>query len=313
VALGAVSWAPGAGAFTMGSNLARDPDVSIQSTGSTQLTVFNPVLSAGLRVGGQSGTYFSPVDGTIVRWRIRTGDTDTGPVALRIIRGAVSPNITVARTGAGTSSTVTPALGAISTYDVQMRIHRGDAIGVDCCWPDLGQFFATSPDPAHEIAQLAIWGDPPLADGGPLRSVDDQDFLELAVNADIEPDSAFTVSAVKEVSKHRLRVSATFPNPGVLLAGDPRDPTVFGKPPPSVPSRPGFLFRAVSAGFGTRLGETAPCSASLLLRPTKRALKLLRRRGTLRGVIELAYTPAYGSVVARTAPFRLRMNGSKRR
>lgn len=142
---------PDAGALTMGSNLGRDPDVSVQSTGGLA-TVSNPILSGGLRVGGNLAITFSPVDGTLVRWRIRTGDADTGPVALRIIRPG-SLSISVPRTGAGTSPVATPALGTTSTYEVNMPIRRGDAIGIDCCWPDPGQFFATSPNP-NEIAEL---------------------------------------------------------------------------------------------------------------------------------------------------------------
>jgi hypothetical protein len=292
--------AANASAFTMGSNLGRDPDVSLQSTGDL-VTVSNPILSGGLVVGGRLATYFSPVDGKIVRWRIRTGDADTGPVALRLIRPG-SLSLSVPRTGAGTSAVVTPALGTISTYEVSMPIHRGDELGLNCCAPDPGQFFATISDP-NEIAELAIWGDPPLADDGPLRLADDSDFLELAMNADIEPTSTFTIASVRQQKKHRLRVSGTFPNPGMVLGGDPRDrslSTGIGEPP-----RRGLLFRTSGRTFGGLAGQHAPYAVSFLIRPTKKALRILRAQGKLAGRLKFAYTPAYGSVVTQTTKFRL--------
>jgi hypothetical protein len=181
----------------------------------------------------------------------------------------------------------------------------GAAIGIDCCSPDFGQFFATPSNPGIDFAELAIWGDPPLADGGAARVPDDSDSLELEINADIEPTTTFAISSVKQASKHRLRVSATFPNPGVLLVGDPRDPSV-GAPQvgPRVPR--GLLFRSSYAGVGGRRGETEPYTVSVLVIPTPRGRKLLRARGKLRGRIKLAYTPAYGGVAEQTTRFRLK-------
>jgi hypothetical protein len=290
-------------AFTMGSSLSRDPDVSEQGTAGP-ITVFDYVISSGLRVGGEQGPLYSPVDGRVVRWRIRTGDFDTGPVALRVIKGRGSL-ASAPRTGAGTSPTVTPSLGTISTYDVDLPIHRGDAIGLDCCWPDPGQFFAGFFTTGFEIAGLDVWGDPPLADGGAPRAADDEDVVELAVNADIEPTTTFTISSVRQVRKHRLRVSATFPNLGTVLAGDPRDLNIGGTT--YTPPRRGLLFTTSGRGFGTRAGDTAPYPVSFLLKPTKRAQRILRRKGKLTGKIKVAYTPGWGSVVTQTTEFRLKL------
>jgi hypothetical protein len=120
--------APSTSAFTMGSNLGREPDVSLQGVGGL-ITAFNPVISQSLRVGGESGVSYSPVNGRVIRWRIRTGDTDTGAVSLRIIRGQASPQLSVPRTGGGASAAVTPALGTISTYGVSLPIQRGLQLG----------------------------------------------------------------------------------------------------------------------------------------------------------------------------------------
>ena len=79
----------------------------------------------------------SPIDGVVVRWRIKVG-SQTGPVALRIIRFSVFPR---GSTAVGTGPTVYPALGQISTYDVRLPISGGndvipgDQVGIDCCGP----------------------------------------------------------------------------------------------------------------------------------------------------------------------------------
>jgi hypothetical protein len=123
-----------------------------------------------------SGGLFSPVDGVVVRWRIKA-ENDVTPVALRLTR----PGIGAIRTGAGTGPTVTPEPDAISTFEVRLPIEAGDALGVDCCQGSELEAFSDTAG-----AHYSAWN-PRLEDGGPLRVVSPQP-QELLVNADIEPD-----------------------------------------------------------------------------------------------------------------------------
>jgi hypothetical protein len=287
-------------AFTLGSNLGRDPDVAIQGA-SGPITAFNVNFSNSLVADPLAGIAFSPVSGRVTRWRIRTGDTYTGPVSLRIIRGGPPSNLSTPRTGAGASAPVTPALGAVSTYEANLPVERGDVIGIDCCWPDFGQFFAT-PNPDTGFAPLAIWASPPLPDGGAARAPDDSDSLELAVNADIEPDTAFTITGIKRATKHRLRVSGTFPNQGFVVAGDPRDPGLVG----GAPTKRRLASLLFKEAFKAIASSRDPTNVSFTVAPAPAGRERLRTRGKLAGRIKIVYVVAYGGKGVQTARFRIK-------
>lgn len=67
----------------------------------------------------------SPVNGTIVRWRIQ--DAEGGPFYLRVLR----PNGSGAYTAAGTSNPATPSGTGLQTFTANLPIRAGDLIGVD--------------------------------------------------------------------------------------------------------------------------------------------------------------------------------------
>jgi hypothetical protein len=301
IALVCVAPASNAGAFTLGSNLGRDPDISIQGPDGP-ITVFNSGLSNSLRVDPSAGLSFSPVSGRVIRWRIRTGDTDTGPVSLRILRGGPPSTLSLPRTGAGSSATVTPAVGTVSTYDTNLPVQRGDAIGINCCWPNYGQFFASLQDVGVDIAPFGIWQSPALADGGAARAPDNTDGLELAVNADIEPTTAFAITSIKKASKHRLLVQGTFPNQGFVQAGDPRDPGLVGRPP-TKRRLASLLFKTAFKTIAPSRGQT---DVSFTVAPALAGRERLRTRGSLSGRIKFVYTVAYGGTAVQTGRFRIK-------
>ena len=116
---------PAGAAVTIGSNLAREPDSAANY--SPRPTFSNVSLASDRQApGGVS----SPVNGTVVRWRIRVGDS-TRVTNLRIIRPLGGGLFT----GAGTSPSVLPPINATTSYDVQLPIRIGDYIGLDCCNP----------------------------------------------------------------------------------------------------------------------------------------------------------------------------------
>jgi hypothetical protein len=191
---------------TIGSNLARVPDTAANY--SPRPTLSNVSLASNRRApGGLS----SPVNGTVVRWRIRVGDY-TRITNFRIIRPLGSGLFT----GAGTSRPVTPPVHATASYSVQLPIKIGDYIGVDCC--DLGvfeqgEFFVSGAGSVRDEWQ------PSLADGGPGRPPLRTNAYEIALNADIQPTSAFTLGAIRHNKKKgTAKITANVPNPGELTA-----------------------------------------------------------------------------------------------
>src|SRR5262245_44311223 len=104
----AANAAPAGAMVTIGSNLGREPDVSSQY--SPRPTFANFVLAPDRQAPGGLA---SPVNGTVVRWRIRAAGL-TEVTNLRIIS---SPAITQF-SGAGTSPQVTPPANATTAYDV---------------------------------------------------------------------------------------------------------------------------------------------------------------------------------------------------
>jgi hypothetical protein len=164
--------APAWAAVTIGSNLARAPDSSADY--SPRPTFSNVALAPGLRApGGLS----SPVNGVVVRWTIRVGDS-TRNTNLRIIRPLGGGLFT----GAGTSASVTPPINATTSYMAELPIRIGDYIGLDCCnpGPPGAEFFV------GDVPAIRNEWQPSLADGGPGRAPYSANLYEVAINAEIE-------------------------------------------------------------------------------------------------------------------------------
>jgi hypothetical protein len=271
-ALTAALAAPAAaqGAFTIGSNLATPP---------TETAVCSPQCTLGItsleNSARASGGITSPVNGTVVLWRIRIGG-DTGPTAFRVIR-PVGGGLSI---GAGTSPTVTPAVDTTSSYPVQLPISIGDLIGVDCCvLPGL-----TVVGPG--VGTVAIWS-PVLADGTPARAPGDVDPFEITVNAEIQPTSTFSIEKVKPKKGGKVRVVVELPNPGTLVAGDSRanlqaNTSAAGK------KKAKFLRKSSEV-------VNAPGQNVLVVKATKAARSRLADRGKLRAKLKLIYTPIGGA------------------
>ena len=119
----------------------------------------------------------APVDGVVVRWRVKVGILSS-PAALRILR----PGTSDTRTGAGTGPIENPPPMSTSTYDVRLPIQAGDGIGLNCCdvYPQAAYFFAAP--------STAVYWQPALADGDP-PTMGTGSGSEPLLNADIEADA----------------------------------------------------------------------------------------------------------------------------
>jgi hypothetical protein len=154
-------------AITIGSNLSTITVTGTACTGCTAIMVSHP-----------SAQVASPIDGVVVRFRIRKASTVShGSFSLRILRPAGGG----AFTGVGTSPAMpTAGTPVISEFPVRLPIRAGDHIGVDSSNNYLTHAVTGS------VTGVVGGG---LPDGGP-PVVPTPGFAndELLLNADVEPD-----------------------------------------------------------------------------------------------------------------------------
>jgi hypothetical protein len=270
----AASVPPAGAVVTIGSNLARVPNSAANYT--PRPTFSNVSLASGRQApGGLS----SPVNGTVVRWRIRVGDS-TRVTNLRIIRPLGGGLFT----GAGTSASVTPLTTATTSYPVLLPIRIGDYIGIDCCNPDFfepdGEFFVTG-----NAAIRNEW-QPGLADGGAGRAPLRTNAYEVALNADINPISTFTVNGItRNKGKGTATITVNVPNPGELT-GSGRGVKV---PNAAVTSRK----------------VRAPGRVRLLIEAMGKKKRKLNLIGKVKVRLEITYTPTGGSTNTQSVKVKL--------
>jgi hypothetical protein len=265
---------PPAGALvTIGSNLGREPNSAADYT--PRPTFSNVSLASNRQApGGLS----SPVNGTVVRWRIRVGDSSRG-TNLRIIRPLGGGLFT----GAGTSAPELPPLHATTFYDVGLPIHIGDYIGLDCCnpGPPGAEFFVTGGAATRDEWQ------PSLADGAAGVAPSRTNPYEIALNADINPTSTFTLDGIRRNKKNgSATLKATVPNPGEL--------TVAGK--------------GVKAANVAGISKTvsAPGSVRLLIKAKGGKKKQLNSTGKVKVKPKITFTPAGGDPATQSMKVKLK-------
>jgi hypothetical protein len=257
----AASVSPAGAAVTIGSDLARVPNSAANY--SPRPTFSNVSLAADRQA---SGGLASPVNGTVVRWRLRVGDS-TRVTNLRIVR----PMGRGVFTGAGTSPSVTPPIHATTSYGVQLPIRIGDYIGLDCCNPAIfapdAEFFVTGTTAIRNEWQ------PGLADGGQGRAPLRTNPYEIALNAEVNPTSTFALQMITH-NKRRgtATIAAKVPNPGELTGSG----------------------KGVNATVISRKVR-APGRVKLLIKAKGRKKRKLNSTGKVRVRPEITYTPTGGS------------------
>jgi hypothetical protein len=268
------------GTVTIGSNLGREPTGNASCSPCTFTFGVASLSPAALAPGG----LVSPVNGTVVTWRIRVGQ-DNSLVNFRVIKrlgGGLG-------TGAGTSAPVRPPVNMTSVHPTALPIAIGDAIGIDCCSEEAYYL-------VEDTGTTDAWV-PPLVDGGPPQPVLGVSPVaaELAVNADIEPTSAFTILKSKPRKGGKVQITANLPNPGTLAASDKRAKlaAAAGKG-----KKPRILKRA-------SVTVSAPGRAVLVVQATKTARSLLADKGRLKAKLKLAFTPNGG--IASTQVRRVKL------
>jgi hypothetical protein len=304
-ALGLALALPGAAdaTVTIGSDLARTPDAH---TGLPSVTFSQAALSPG---GEAPGGLVSPVYGVVTQWRIRAGST--GPVSFQV----VEPLSGGLFTGWASTPAVTPAANAISSHPANLTISIGDGIALrdpaDDSAPSHLDFLAEDPG-----ATLRYWA-PELEDHAPGRAPAGAGGYEILLNADIEPYAGFGIKVKRKLKGGKLKLSASLPNAGTLVAGDSRDPATGG---PSVKhagkaskkKKPLLRHTVLSAPIPDP--QTFKSKVVFKLKPTKAARKLLgrkaretgRKHALIKVKLRFAFTPVYGDA-PRVETFRTKL------
>jgi hypothetical protein len=253
--------------ITIGSNLGRVPNVTTGCDPSCT-RVLASLTPPALAAGGLT----SPVNGTVVTWRIRVGSS-TAPATFRVIRRTSD-----LATGAGTSATVTPPIQAITAYPTRLAIAVNDSIGVDCCVGGGGVIAVSGGSGTTDF-----WL-PALADGGAPRArfqFGPQDVFETAINADIEPTATLSSVKAKPRKGGKIKVTMVAPNAGTLFAS--------GKGLHSSPRK------QIPAGPFT-----------LIVKPYFVAKRKLAAGKTVKTKLKLTFTPMGGSAAVQALKVKLK-------
>ena len=177
VALGMLAAAsPAAAVVTFGSNLPEPTPGYYDSCSQT-------CTSAQLALPG--ATVRSPVDGTVVRFRLRTAaGSDAQTLRFRILRTSDGVNFT----GAGTSDPVDiPTTAGTTEFPVNLPIRQGDYIGIDQPGGSKKAYVVARNTDAFQAAWF-----PALADGSTPRPSGNAQgsnptLFDLLLQADVEP------------------------------------------------------------------------------------------------------------------------------
>ena len=252
----------GASAATFGSNLS-DPFANTLNCNAFPdgcTTSFGLTLPAG---SVATSGITAPISGVIVRWRLKTGAAMT-PTRLRVLR----PGNSTTRGAVATSATVTPAASTTNTFETQLPVQAGDAIGIDSKFPP----FASVAGPEMRfIAGTLVDGEPATASNAFANAV-------LLLNADVEADADGdgygdeTQDLCKaEASEHLGCVLTIQVEPGGRVAGPgidcPGDCTETYPQATQVPlhavADPGFEI-STSTDLGGCLGTRDDCTMAMI-------------------------------------------------
>lgn len=281
--LGAALVAPAASqaTVTIGSSLTSGPPNLGPQCPSSVCTRAQVTLPADRTA---TNGVLSPVNGTVIRWRVRTSAGDTQrPIAFRVVSPAASGQFT----GGGSSATVTPPqIEGVTPFDTSVPIKIGDSIGLN--YPNLASFYFR----IGGGLGAGRFFDPQIA-LGQTKSATADFGDELLVNAEIEPTSAFSLGKPKSRNGGKLKIRATLPNAGTLVAGLKGDKKIPAATAAKVVKR---TTRTVSA----------PGELTFKVKPTKATQKRLAGGDTVKVRIKVAFTPTNGKTATRTIKAKLK-------
>ncbi|HEV7918072.1 MAG TPA: hypothetical protein VGO97_00720 [Solirubrobacterales bacterium] len=210
--------ASGNAAVTIGSNLSSAATTNL--CGAFPCTYWQTELTAPGRVA--SGGIASPVNGVIVRWRIKAGSSNGALINLRVVRASGA-----SYSGAGTSTAGAVVSTGTSTFAARVPIRIGDFIGLNDA--SSGIYFNGTPS----VGVLRYTSNSFLVDGAAAGSHSVSSAYELLLNADVEAD--VDADGFGDETQDLCPGDATRQLPPCTTAAPPADTTaptlrLFGKP-----------------------------------------------------------------------------------
>lgn len=263
-------------ALTVGSDLDSEGQVVPGCVLSTP-----PCTHLG--VGNHDGSISpesSPVNGTVTRFSIRTGQTGQAE-SFTFRLGRLDPSGGFDGFGAGTGPTATVNTEAIHNFPANLPIAIGDMVGID-----------TEKTSAISDTECGTGGSfvtyfPTLDDGGTPREADANGGCELLVQATVDPDDDVTVGKVS-LNKER---------------GKGFQPLVVAN-----------LGEVALSGKGVKKKTVAAPGPSRVVIPIKakgKAKKKLKKKGKVKLKAKFAYTPLGGDPNRFERTIKLKRNKGK--
>lgn len=151
---------------TIGSNLAGPANTNICAGG---------ISCTYIQTSGGTPVAASPVEGQVVRWRLKAGSTG-GAVKLRVLRPSGTTFTAIA------SSATETVASELNTFTTNLPIKAGDVVALDNSTS--GLYFTNSPAVALPLVK---YFQPALADGAAGTPNNQTVNVELLMNADVTP------------------------------------------------------------------------------------------------------------------------------
>jgi hypothetical protein len=223
----------------------------------------------------------SPVNGTIVSYRVTVASTNTGRFAIRVLRPAGGS----AFTGAGSSTPAMPSATGLQTFSASLPIRAGDLVGLDLS--DSGSEARVSN--AVSGSAISEWGNPGfLADGQTAPPDFTYPGQEVLFNADVAPTNTVTVGATqRNKKKGTATLNLTLPNPGDLSAS-------------------GNGVKAASAGRAVVSKSVGAGAAQLLIKAKGKKRATLNATGKVKLKVAITYTPTGGDSSTQLVKVKLK-------
>jgi hypothetical protein len=224
----------------------------------------------------------SPVNGTIVTYRVKVDAGSSGQFAIRVIRPAAGGEFT----GAGTSTPVTPPGTGLQTFSANLPIRAGDFVGLDL----LSSTSLVGSSAAAPGSTVYEWGfsTEVLADGATAPPKNTYPGTELAFNAEVAPTNTFSFGATqRNKKKGTATLNLTLPNPGELSGS--------GNGANVASAAGAVISKAVGAG-----------PAQLLIKAKGKKKKKLNEKGKVKLNVAVTYTPTSGTPATQSLKVKLK-------
>ena len=273
----------GRASVTIGSDLAPSPATPVQTCACTLLQTDLP--------GAQ---LTSPVNGTVVRWRVNMAGGAL-LAGIRVVRLLGASRIFFA----GESLASVPSGGA--TIPASLPISAGDGVALDISGTVAGN--STTPGASGDQ-----WTPRPGAGTAPPASAPITD--EVYYNADVEPSNTFTVSTpVLDRKTGSATVDVGLPNVGNVTA-DATRVKVAGRRGASRAKKKRRKTKPLISSFDAT--SVGPGTVTLKLESSKPVHDLLLAKGRAKGIVSITYAPHFGVPSTQSLDLKLRLKSKRR-